>query len=335
MLIVNGRNVCQNLDTAVRVIRQDGERQSSRAGDVLVAPCPVMTVTYVPTERVLFDPVRDANPFFHLFESLWMLSGSDDATWLDQFVGDFSARFAEEGGRQWGAYGHRWRNRFGEDQLNTIVGRLLENPLDRRVVLSMWDPVNDPAAADRVRDVPCNTQIYPRMRQVRKGEWVLDLTVTCRSNDIIWGAYGANAVHFSVLQEYLAGRIGCDVGVLYQLSNNWHAYESTIARADRKPHDPYEDGLVSPFPIMQDAGSWDSDLSIFMHFSIGQEETREEAGITYRGNQDFFEGVAEPLLWAHQCWRKGDNKSALRLVSTVQASDWQRAAMEWIGRRIR
>jgi hypothetical protein len=49
--------------------------QGSRAGDVLVAPHPVMSVTSIPTERVLFDPARDANPFFHLFESLWMLAG--------------------------------------------------------------------------------------------------------------------------------------------------------------------------------------------------------------------------------------------------------------------
>jgi thymidylate synthase len=53
---------------------------------------------------------------------------------------------------------------------------------------------------------------------------VLDLTVLCRSNDVVWGAYGANAVHFSVLQEYLAGRIGVDVGVMYQFSNNYHGY---------------------------------------------------------------------------------------------------------------
>ena len=40
----------------------------------------------------------------------------------------------------------------------------------------------------------------------------LQMTVHCRSNDIIWGTYGANAVHFSILQEYVAARIGVDLG---------------------------------------------------------------------------------------------------------------------------
>jgi hypothetical protein len=68
---------------------------------------PVLTKVLEPCERVLFYDRRDANPIFHLMESIWMLSGSDDATWIDQFVSDFSARYAEPGGRMHGAYGRR------------------------------------------------------------------------------------------------------------------------------------------------------------------------------------------------------------------------------------
>ena len=31
-----------------------------------------------PCERVLLYPERNANPFFHLYESLWMLAGRND-----------------------------------------------------------------------------------------------------------------------------------------------------------------------------------------------------------------------------------------------------------------
>src|SRR5688500_9773404 len=140
MKILNVRNVEAAFFYGTSLLRAVGVKQSSRAGDVLVAPYPVMTIYERPWERVLFNPKRDANPFFHLFESLWMLAGWDDATWLDRFVSDFSARFAEEDGTQHGAYGFRWRKWFDDgeyedgDQLSACVNLLKNNPNDRRVV---------------------------------------------------------------------------------------------------------------------------------------------------------------------------------------------------------
>jgi hypothetical protein len=69
------------------------------------------------------------------------------------------------------------------------------------------------------KDIPCNTQIYFRVRDSK-----LDMTVTCRSNDMLWGAYGTNCVHFAFLQEYIAAMTELDIGSLYQYSNNFHAY---------------------------------------------------------------------------------------------------------------
>jgi len=89
-------------------------------------------------------------------------------------------------------------------------------------VISMHDPVAD-LNVDTL-DQPCNTTLYFRVY-----DQALDMTVICRSNDIIWGAYGANAVHFSVLQEYIAAAIDIPIGKMYQISNNWHAYTKVLA----------------------------------------------------------------------------------------------------------
>ena len=191
----------------LRYICERGELQNSRAGQVLVAPTPVTIVYEKPQERVLFDPSRDANPFFHLFEALHMLAGRNDAKWLDQFVKDFSSRFAESDGIQHGAYGYRWRNHFDlegggnpnlPDQLDTVVQMLVKDPQSRRAVISMWDPAADLGA--NKKDMPCNTHVYLRVRTNRDyvhGNWkdtsVLDLAVCCRSNDFVWGMAGANA----------------------------------------------------------------------------------------------------------------------------------------------
>ena len=121
MLVVQTRNVNHAYRQGVQLLLSQGDRETSRAGDVLVMNQPVTTVYSRPIERVLFDERRDANPFFHLAESIWMLAGRRDGKWLDTYVKDFSSRYAEPNGDIHGAYGYRWRNHFnGCDQLITI-----------------------------------------------------------------------------------------------------------------------------------------------------------------------------------------------------------------------
>ena len=94
MEVIHARNVNDAWPQAIHLVADAGVMQETRAGSAMVVPHPVATVYAKPAERVLFDPVRDANPIFHHFEALWMLAGRDDADWLDRFVSDFSARFA-------------------------------------------------------------------------------------------------------------------------------------------------------------------------------------------------------------------------------------------------
>jgi len=92
-------------------MKEGGQAQDSRAGGTLEYPEPVCTVYERPFERVLFDPVRDANPFFHLMEALWMLAGRRDVAWRRASIGAWRhirtmASFNNA------AYGYRWRRQF-------------------------------------------------------------------------------------------------------------------------------------------------------------------------------------------------------------------------------
>jgi thymidylate synthase len=345
--VLQGRNVNTLWARAVPLITSIGEKQGSRNGDVLVAPNPVLSVTTSPLERVLFDPLRDANPFFHLFESLWMLAGRRDATFLNIFVKDFGARYAEKTGNLYGAYGYRWRHTWDIDQIDIVVQRLRKNHDDRRVVLTMWNPEDDLLEPDYLdtdtnkpyaepKDLPCNTHIYPRVRMERLTDIdtvpVLDLTVCCRSNDIVWGAYGANAVHFSFLLEYLAARIGVGVGTLYQLSNNWHAYVNVLEKLDAKSTElattePYAGGTVQPVPIgtRWAEGMWDRDLEQFL---------RSPGSRAHGYENDWFANTATPMFRAHTAWKEGDRPRAVAMMDDVAASDWARAGRDWMRRRI-
>lgn len=349
MFVIEARNVNDAYFKGLNLLLNDGVKQPSRAGEVLVMPTPVTTVYNNPTERVLFDPKRDANPFFHLFESLWMLAGLDDATWLDRFVGDFSSRFAEDG-VQHGAYGHRWREDFGFDQLDAVVERLRVNPTDRQCVIQMWDArcdefiscddkpdwtVGKDDLLGNWKDRPCNTHLYLRIRNQ-----LLDITVCCRSNDAVWGAYGANAVHFSVLQEYLAARIGVGVGRYYQISNNFHVYTGILPKVlgerDRLPpiENPYATAPERTVqPLVTDPDKFDSDLKRFMVWT--NTDARQEYPYAY--NNKWFSHTAEPLYVAHMRWKAKDREGALHIINDSLfniAPDWRLAAKAWMERRM-
>lgn len=323
--IVNGANVNHAFANGLRWLVAAGLREESRNGTVLVAPGPVLTVYEKPTQRVLFLPARDANPFFHLFESIWMLAGRNDLAFPKTFNSRFGA-YSDDGTTIHGAYGHRWRSHFGRDQLNDIVEELDRDRNSRRAVLQMWD-----AAADLKkmlsggRDVPCNTVAYFDCRGGR-----LNMTVSNRSNDAIWGAYGANAVHFSMLQEYLAARLGVSVGVYRQFSNNLHAYtdiysvESLLRMAeDAEGYDLYSTKGIKPYPLVEYPSSFLVDCENFCTTPLN----------TSYANS-FFAQVAVPMLCAWNA-RKADatEQEVDHHLANIKAGDWRTACEAWVGRR--
>lgn len=343
MYTIRARNVNDAFVEGMRLLRAEGDNQPSRDGPVRALPMPMTTVYERPWERVLFSPIRDANPFFHLFESMWMLAGSDDGVWLDRYVRDFSSRFGEpSSGSIWGAYGHRWRRTFEltgarmgtdsypeweSDQLDRAVRLLRANPTSRQVVVSMWDPTMDLGTV--ARDRPCNTHIYLRIR-----EGALDTTVCCRSNDMVMGAYGANAVHMSVLHEYLAARIGCPMGTYYQVSNDMHAYQRDLDRyvghvwSRRDTNNAYETGLVDHRDLFSggDMSTLDREIAAWV-------ARPDECPVN--NNPQLFEELLIPMHTAHTLHKQGSSGSALDVLEMVTHSDWKLAAQLWINRRTR
>ena len=312
MLTIYARNVAEALPEGVRLLRDIGRREETRGGTVLVAPCPVVTVYERPTERVLYSAERDANPFFHLAEALWMLAGRNDATFLNQYIRNFGEQFAEPNGEVHGAYGYRWRKQFHFDQLEKVIEVLKQESNSRQAVLQMWDAQIDLGTSWRWKDRPCNTNIYFRIR-----DGVLDMTVCCRSNDILWGAYGANAVHFSILQEYLATHIGVRIGLYYQFSNNFHAYLSELEKRPGEMRDARN--YLKPRPLIDNPKTFDAELKQLL------------AGNLEPSDNEFLKRTVYPMLMAHLAYRK-----KLRIdhwLDRIQAPDWSIAAREWMIRR--
>lgn len=315
---------CDSADGAMRgglrLLLEKGCERPSRNGRVLVMAEPVATVYRWPERRVVMSPVRDANPFFHLFEALWMLAGRNDVALPARYAQRMS-EYSDDGVTLAGAYGHRWRVHFGGDQLEPVVQALRANHDDRRQVVQMWDAGRDLLEGQAARkDLPCNlaatVQIGPA------GD--LDMVVFQRSGDALWGVHGANVVQFTVLMEYLAQRVGVDMGRLTHVTANYHLYE------------PYW-GLARS--IVGDSGGCDEEgrCVLLGAWAAGWDAACEDfcAG-GEGGGLRFFREVALPMRQAHGLHKAGDDESALRVMRTkMPACDWRSAGEAWIKRRMK
>lgn len=316
--IIEVPNVNQALPDALWFLKTCGVASESRNGPVVVAPGPVLTVYYNPTQRVLFSAKRDANPFMHFFEALWMLAGRNDTKFVSKFTSNLD-KYSDDGKTLNGAYGYRWRKRWF-DQIETVIEHLKTNPTSRREVIAMW------TAGDLLDqtslDLPCNSHIYV---DIREGK--LNITVCNRSNDMVLGAYGANVVHMSMLHEFLARAVGVPIGTYIQFSNNAHIYKN-LYNGDRMLEHPseFEDFRLYPstYPMIQIPWElWLEDVESFV-----------EKGHAFTFRDPLFNEVATPMMNCWGLYKAGELREAIKLTLTIKAEDWQIACQEWLERRV-
>jgi thymidylate synthase len=410
------RNVNTAFRELVRVFRDGGcdrnsaddymtavVRQPSRNGDVLVIDEPVLVTYAHPRERVLFNAARDANPFFHLYESLWMLAGRNDVAPLAYYCKQFK-EYSDDGRTLNGAYGYRWRRatadvgdmtgvldgqekvrvmeKINVDQLNVLVHHLRAEPTSRRAVLQMWtveddllkigtkprdysdnrpgllveSPGVDPTHtgyydhAPASKDVCCNLSVMFSLRMLHLGSRTdrrrgiqpprdvhyLDMTVTNRSNDLLWGLLGANYVHFTVLQEYLAARLGVEVGLYHHFTNNLHVYkdrkdwrpEELLAEYAAPDDDPRRYKDLTTVSLVHDPDTFEAELPAIVHNNDGRPRPHRLSYV-----ERFFRTVAQPMFDAYHAHKDKNHETAMRFVDEVAADDWRIAATEWLERR--
>jgi hypothetical protein len=170
----------------------------------------------------------------------------------------------------------------------------------------------------------------------------LNMTVFCRSNDIIWGCYGANAVHFSYLLEYMAAMINCPVGWYTQISVNWHAYLEILKSMPDLPrdsaslpldislrqNDPYDSGEVHPIMLVDDIKDFDRVLREVM-------DNIDKQNFRFSTNSDFL-NMFTMMMQAHYFYKGYDVPECydvpLELLRDSKI-DWLVAAREWLQRR--
>lgn len=293
--------------------------EETRNGRALSFPAPVLITHTTPYRRVLFDSKRDANPFFHYMEAIWMLAGAENVDFPALFAKNLR-NYSDDGITLRGAYGYRWRKAFEVDQVEEVVYQLKKDPGSRRAVIGMWDPQLDLMIDSK--DKPCNTHIYFRIHQN-----ALHMTVCNRSNDLVWGMLGANMVHMSILQEYIAGALELAMGNYYQFTNNLHIYEGWDG-----------EDKWSRYP-----SRWYYDRPTFNRWAFSPNtfdldeaerfvEDRLDTDEPYRCR--ILRDNAEPMLLSWNAYKSGDDHLALHYAQKIWDADWKDACLMWLARRL-
>lgn len=312
MVVVNARNIPHAYKEMLWAMKVHGKHEESRNGPVLTIQQPLCLTIERPWERVLLDRVRQANPYFHVMEFVWMMAGSNDVNWLAKYNKRMTT-YSEEGILN-GAYGHRWRHHFGVDQLVWAIKKLRADPTSRRVVLAMYDPETD--TGDSL-DIPCNTHIYFRIIN-----GALQTTVCNRSNDVIWGMLGANAVHMTFLHEFVARAVGVMMGDYIVVTNNAHIYKDipNYGQVDCPPDitDYHYSGDRFIKPLLRDSDSYMEFLHDAVRFVNGQQ--------TYT---PWFTGVAVPMKLAYDARLGKDPGHEGFCIDRILSTDWRDACVAW------
>ncbi|ODV91036.1 hypothetical protein CANCADRAFT_2755 [Tortispora caseinolytica NRRL Y-17796] len=250
----------QYLDLCKRIITE-GEYRPDRTGTgtySLFAPPQLRfslrhnTLPLLTTKRVFFRGV--------LKELLWFVKGSTNAKLLSdqdihiwdgngsrEYLDSVGLSYRKEGdlgpvyGFQWRHFGAKYEDcdadysGKGVDQLAEVINKIKNNPYDRRIILSAWNPADIPSMALP----PCHmfAQFYVSFRN-EKPE--LSCVLYQRSCDMGLGV-PFNIASYALLTHMIAHVCGIEAGELIHTMGDAHVYSDHIdalkIQIERTPRD--------------------------------------------------------------------------------------------------
>lgn len=332
---IHARNTNDLQRKVYRALLACGRIANSRNGGVTYIDEPVSICLTAPWERVNLCSVRDANPFFHLWESLAMIGDFNSVPFMRFFAKNMSS-FSDNGATYNAFYGTRARTTWG-DQVDEVIKLLARDPASRQAVVNLWDPRDLTKAT---KDKACNLMLLFSVDPAR-GD--LLMTTYNRSNDAIWGGVnGANIVHLSFFQEYVACALNRPMGRWWHVSNNLHVYDDNpkwldlrdvALEGDRRTFPAGADNEMVVGPKLfdhRDRAVFDAELHVLLRMA----ENAASTGAYLDGKgftSVFLKCVAIPLFNAYQAHKLRDE--AMAYDHLVVAPDWKLAAQRWLDRR--
>ena len=169
----------------------------------------------VTTKKVHFKSV--------LHELLWFLRGEENITYLKENGVSIWDEWADDEGNLGPVYGKQWRAWEGPDgrvidQIANVIERIRENPSDRRLIVSAWNPADLPKMALP----PCHLLIQFYVEKER-----LSCQLYQRSADLFLGV-PFNIASYSLLTSMIAQVTNLQVGEFVHTIGDAHIYLNHI-----------------------------------------------------------------------------------------------------------
>lgn len=178
-------------------------------------------------------------------EAAWFLQGTQDTSWIKKHCRIWEkfeepVGFELDGQTQMmgvkNAYGYRYRNHFGRDQLLDAVNALHMDPTNRQIYISAWDPSRDGLLNNGEKNVPCPASFT---LNIINGQ--LHSSYFLRSSDLFVGLPYDMLTH-SLLVTAIADTLGIQPGFISVLVGHAHLYKKhqemaaeALKRTDEAP----------------------------------------------------------------------------------------------------
>lgn len=151
-------------------------------------------------------------------ETAWQFMGTQSPDWILSKAPKIWKDFVEDGKLET-AYGYRWREHFGRDQLMMAIDELRDNPTNRQLYISAWDPATDGLGGSQPKNIPCPVGFS----LTRVGDLV-HCSVFIRSSDVFIGL-PYDVMGYALTLDAVAQSVDCKAGTLHVTLAHPHIYE--------------------------------------------------------------------------------------------------------------
>jgi thymidylate synthase len=185
---------------------------------------------------------RKWNLSLALGEFAWHLSGSNNLDFITYYAREWK-NFSADGLRiDQSCYGHKifGDSKSNKSQWSKLVELLKTDKYSRRAVLNLYD--SQTGLDYFAKDIACACILQFLIRDNK-----LNLIVTMRSNDIIWGL-PYDIYLFTMLQELLSLELEVDLGNYYHNIGSFHIYEHHFPLGEQMLNENYSS--ISDQPSM-------------------------------------------------------------------------------------
>ena len=168
-----------------------------------------------PKRRFLENANRKLKLYYAIGEFIWYMRGSNSLEEIQYYAPSMS-QFSDDGSTLQGAYGPKIVT-----QIDKLITLLRHDKGTRMAVLPIYSASE---LGKDSKDIPCTLTLEFLIRANK-----LHLIVNMRSNDIFLGL-PYDIFSFTMIQEYIANKIGLNLGYYYHNIGSLHVYKKHFDR---------------------------------------------------------------------------------------------------------